>query len=48
MRTWIVIALEQLCGVLDRVPGQWGCRWGLAELSTRLDDRWGTGVWDAC
>lgn len=25
---------------------QLGCTLGLANLSSRLDDRWGTGVWD--
>lgn len=53
----VVIGLEWLCGLLDRIPvyseGRWywdggavGCYWlRLAERSAALDERWGTGVW---
>lgn len=55
MRRAIVIALERLCGLLDRIPvysaGEWrmAC-WGcyplhLSRTSAELDERWGTDVW---
>lgn len=45
MKALIVDALERLCGILDRLPGCWGCRLGLANKSAELDDRWHTGRW---
>lgn len=47
----IVVLLEHACSWVDRLPewtyvGRWiGCPRGLAALSARLDDRWGTGQW---
>lgn len=47
MRKLIVIGLEKVCGVADRLPwwlsGPYACR--LARLSHDLDQRWGTEVW---
>jgi hypothetical protein len=52
----IVVGLERACTLLDRVP-HWnrtdrawypsclGCVLGLAALSDRLDEHWGTRVW---
>lgn len=47
----IVVFLEQACFWVDRLP-EWtyvgrriGCPSGLAALSARLDDRWGTEQW---
>lgn len=43
MRRWIVAALERLCSLADAAGLDTRCR--LADLSARLDERWGTGVW---
>ena len=53
MKALIVRTLEAACGPVDRLPnwtypfvGTWlGCPGGLALWSSRLDERWGTGVW---
>ena len=56
-RRAVVIALEDACNVLDRIPardsatgrwcsGGWGCHYlRLSEASWRLDEHWSTGVW---
>jgi len=44
VKAWIVDHLETWCGYLDHFHGL-GCRIGLANLSDRLDQHWGTGVW---
>jgi hypothetical protein len=45
LKRWIVIGLERACSLLDRMPGQWGCRIGLSQWSADLDERWETGEW---
>ena len=55
MRLLLVVVTERLCRILDAIPrycegrwyrhGDWGCQLGLAMLSYRLDERWGTGSW---
>jgi hypothetical protein len=50
-RRTVVVALATLCGLLDALPWLPGpvtrfrCPNGMAALSERLDQRWGTGVW---
>jgi hypothetical protein len=54
----IVVALERACSVVDYLwdwppPFQWVARWlgcpsGLALWSSALDERWNTGIWEAC
>lgn len=44
MKRWIVEALETACEKTHWLSGIYGgCK--LAELSDRLDQRWGTNVW---
>ena len=56
VKRMIVVGLEALCGVLDRIPryegrrwyrhGCWGCYpLNLAGRAAELDERWGTGIW---
>lgn len=49
MKRFVVVALEWGCDKLDRAPwlpwplSRRTC--GMADLSARLDQRWGTGQW---
>lgn len=48
MKRLIVTGLESVCALADRTPvlrRLIGCPRGLALLSSRLDERWNTGVW---
>lgn len=57
-RRALIAAMEYVCGLVDRLPDwTWhipglhrlgcGSRNGLALRASRLDERWGTGVWTA-
>ncbi len=52
MKKYVVILLEKICTGIDfivlrfmpeKLQLKWHCQ--LAELSSRLDEKWQTGVW---